>query len=224
MRTSKEFNNFYKKKDPWDVLKIDNTRNEIIKKIIKKYQYNKTLELGCGEGNFCKYFNKKNLKCNDISLIALKRLKKKYPMIKTIKKDMLKINFEKFDSIFAFECIYYFSQQERLQFFLKIKKFLKKNKVFIFSTPIIGNSTYRYYFTDRELKKIFKRFNINLIGEKKLNIYFPKKYKLDFFIRLVIRIIFKGMYAFKLSKYRHLILNILPQSFIYQKAYVLKKS
>jgi 16S rRNA A1518/A1519 N6-dimethyltransferase RsmA/KsgA/DIM1 with predicted DNA glycosylase/AP lyase activity len=93
MKTAKDFNNFYKKKDPWGVFKDDNTRIEIIKKIIEKYQINKTLELGCGEGNFTKYFKKENLICNDISSIALNRLKIKYPKIKIIEGDMLRINF-----------------------------------------------------------------------------------------------------------------------------------
>ena len=42
MRTAKEFNTFYKKKDPWGVLKSNDTRNIIIKKIIEKYQTKKT--------------------------------------------------------------------------------------------------------------------------------------------------------------------------------------
>lgn len=224
MRTAKEFNTFYKKKNPWGVSKSNETRNIIIKKIIEKYQTKKTLELGCGEGNFTKYFKKKHLICNDISSLALNRLKIKYPKIKIIKGDMLKINFNNFDSIFAFECIYYLSKVERKKFFVKVKKFLTNNKVFIFSTPIIGNSIYRYYFTDRELKKIFKELNVSLINEKKLNIFYSNKYKLDFFIKLMIKIIFKLISICKLNKYIHLILNILPERFIYQKVYVLKKS
>lgn len=224
MRTAKEFNSFYKKKDPWGFLKSNDTRNEIIKNTIEKYQTNKTLELGCGEGNFTKYFKKKDLICNDISSIALNRLKIKYPKIKIIKGDMLKINFNNFDSIFAFECIYYLSEVERKKFFVKVKKFLTNNKVFIFSTPIIGNSIYRYYFTDKELKKIFKKLNVSLINENKLNIFYSNKHELDFFIRLMIKIIFKLMSICKLNKYRYLILRILPERFIYQKVYVLKKS
>lgn len=224
MRTAKDFNNFYKKKDPWGLLKFDDTRNEIIKKIIEKYQKNKTLELGCGEGFLTQYFKKKHLICNDISSIAIKRFKKQYPNIKTINGDMLKINFNNFDCIFAFECIYYLSKKDRKKFFFKISNFLKKNKTFVFSTPIIGNSIHRYYFTDKELKKIFKEFKINLISEKKLNVFYPNKNKLNLFIRLILIIIFKLMSICQLNKYRYLILNTLPKKFIYQKLYVLKKS
>ncbi len=224
MRTARDFNNYYKKKDPWNFSTSDDTRDEIIEKIIKKYQKNKTLELGCGEGSLTHYFKKKHLICNDISKIALKRFKKKYPKIKTIKGDMLKVNFNDYDSIFAFECIYYLLKKERKKFFVKVDRFLKKNKTFVFSTPIIGNSVYRYYFTDKELKKIFKQFNFNLISERKLNVFYPNKLKLNFLAILIIQIIFKSMYILKLNKYRYLILNILPEKFIYQKLYVLKKS
>ena len=117
MITAKYFNNLYKKKDPWNLEKIEDTKDEIIEKIIKKYKKNKTLELGCGEGSLTHYFKKKHLICNDISKIALKRFKKKYPKIKTINANMLNINFNNYDSIFAFECIYYLSKIERKKFF-----------------------------------------------------------------------------------------------------------
>ena len=99
---------------------------------------------------------------------------------------------------------------------------LTNNKVFIFSTPITGFTDNN--FTDKELKKIFKELNVSLINEKKLNVFYSNKYKLDFFIRLIIKIIFKLISICKLKKYSYLILNILPERFIYQKVYVLKKS
>ena len=222
MRTDKEFNLLYKKKNPFRVLESNDTRNVIIKKIIETYQTNKTLELGCGEGNFTQYLKKKHLTCNDISSIALNRAKIKYPKIKIINGDMLKINLNNFDSIFAFDCVYYLSKVERKKFFVKVKKFLTNNKVFIFSTPITGFTDNN--FTDKELKKIFKELNVSLINEKKLNVFYSNKYKLDFFIRLIIKIIFKLISICKLKKYSYLILNILPERFIYQKVYVLKKS
>ena len=63
-----------------------------------------------------------------------------------------------------------------------------------------------------------------MISENSLNVFYSNKHILDFFTKLMIKIILKLMSICKLDKYRHLILNILPEKFIYQKVYVLKKS
>ena len=80
------------------------------------------------------------------------------------------------------------------------------------------------YYNKLLINIIFKELNVSLINEKKLNVFYSNKYKLDFFIRLIIKIIFKLISICKLKKYSYLILNILPERFIYQKVYVLKKS
>ena len=222
MRTKEEFDKFYKKKDPWCVSNKYNERNEKINLLIKKYQIGKTLDLGSGEGNFLKYFNKSRLHCNDISTIAIKRLKLKNKNLKCINKDFLKINFNKYDSIFAFETIYYLKKKERILLFKKIKNFLRNKKVFIFSTPIIGKSIHRYYFTDIELKKKFKEFDMKLILEERLNLYNPNKFFFDIYISIILRILIKFFSLLRLERYNFIILNNIPLRFIYQKAYVLK--
>ena len=55
-KKKKYFNNFYKNKDPWNVEKTYNEKKIKINKLILKYQKKKTLELGCGRGEFDKIF------------------------------------------------------------------------------------------------------------------------------------------------------------------------
>ena len=213
MRNEKDFNKFYKTKDPWGVSTNKNSRNFILKKIFKKYikKSDNVLELGCGEGNFSKYINK--IGCNsigiDISGIAIERAKKlKLSNYKFERKELLDLKFN-CDIILAIEVIYYLNDEERTEFF---KKLQNKNIKLILSTPIIGKNQYRKYFTDNEIKKIISNFKFKLIEEKKLNF--------NGGIRFIGRIFFNRFMCE--SHLSSLVLQILPNKYIYQKVYVVE--
>ena len=56
-----EFERFYEKVDPWQVLN-KNIRNYVVKRVLRKNLKSnyKTIEIGCGEGNFLKKYVKIN--------------------------------------------------------------------------------------------------------------------------------------------------------------------
>ena len=220
MRSAEDFNKFYKKEDPWYVQKYFDTRNIIISEIIKKHNKKKSLELGSGEGNFTKFFSEPNHTANDISSIALERLKRKFPSVKLMHGDMLDINFDDFDVIFAIEVIYYLSEKERDLFFKKVKQFTSLKKEFIFSSPIIGRNIHRYYFTPKDIYDKIKKNDLKIIYEVPLN-YYPCE------DNLIMKIISKSLYIVikifeKLKIYSVLkfIVKNLPDKFVYQKLFI----
>ena len=125
---------------------------------------------------------------------------------------LLEVNYLSFDIVIAVEVIYYLSNKERVTFFESLKG--KKIRL-IFSTPIIGENQYRIYFKNEAIKRIVKNLNFRLIEEKNLNFYGSR----NFIFRILNKIFFNKYLCETYFSYK--ILQFLPKSMIYQKAYVI---
>lgn len=123
-------------KDIW-INKYEDIINEIPK--------GKCLDLGCGIGQYTKYFKEKGFEVIsfDISDIALETLKSNMPDAKTKKLDMAQtfpLANESFDVVVANLSIHYFDYETTKKLLNEIKRVLKKGGYFIGSV----NSTKTY--------------------------------------------------------------------------------
>ena len=165
-------------------LKEDNLEN-IEELWIRKYEnifmakeYKKVLDLGCGIGQYTKYFLENNFEvvATDISEKALNYLKKEYPNVKTILQDMtekFKFDDNEFDIVFANLSIHFFSEKDTQKLIKEIKRILKPNGLFIGSV----NSTRAYEFIKDHVTKIEENYydsngrNVRLWNESQLDYY-----------------------------------------------------
>jgi len=211
-----EFERFYEKVDPWQVLN-KNIRNYVVKRVLRKNLKSnyKTIEIGCGEGNFSIEINKI---CNksvgiDISSKAIERARTLELRNYIFKQgDLLNFDYSKYDCVIALEVIYYLAKKEQREFFEKICK----NKLIIFSAPIIEKNQYRSYFTEQELKKIFYNNKLKIIEEKNLSFFGQK----SIVHRILNKLLFSNYLSENFISYK--ILQALPSGLIYQKIYILK--
>ncbi len=105
------------------------------------------LDLGCGVGQYSKYFYDKGFEVTsaDISELALDYLSKKYADIKTVRIDMTqKLPFDdgSFDIVFANLSIHFFCEKDTVSLIAEIKRILKDGGLFIGSCN--SSKAYKY--------------------------------------------------------------------------------
>lgn len=172
----------------WDDLYWEKHLKEDLENIeelwIKKYenilpQTGKVLDLGCGVGQYTKYFLDKNYEvvATDISYKALEYLKNKYSNVETIKQDMTKsfnIKDNEFDIVFANLSIHFFNEKDTINLLKEIKRILKPNGLFIGSV----NSTKAYEFIKDHVTPIQENYYnsngrlVRLWNEEEFNKFF----------------------------------------------------
>ncbi len=107
----------------------------------------KLLDLGCGVGQYSKYFYDKGFEVTsaDISKLALDYLSKKYKDINTVRIDMtepLPFADKSFDVVFANLSIHFFSKNDTCALIAEVKRILKDGGIFIGSCN--SSKAYKY--------------------------------------------------------------------------------
>ena len=128
---------------------LDNIEDAWVDKyeqIISKYS-GKLLDLGCGVGQYSKYFYDKGFSVTsaDISERALAYLTEKYNAIDTVRVDMtepLPFEDESFDVVFANLSIHFFSENDTASLLSEIKRVLKDDGIFVGSCN--SSKAYKY--------------------------------------------------------------------------------
>jgi len=134
--------------------------------LLPKLRNMKVLCLGCGAGEECAYLKSKgaNVTGIDISNVLLKLAKKNNPDIKFKLMSIEKLNFpaNHFDIVYSSLTLHYSNNWQKV--FKQVKKVLKKNGTFLFSThnPI-------YWHKDNYLKP------------RKINDIWHKKFKVSYY-------------------------------------------
>ena len=105
------------------------------------------LDLGCGVGQYSKYFSDKGFEVTsaDISERALEYLSAKMPQISTVRLDMtepLPFADKSFDVVFANLSIHFFSKAETEALIGEIKRILKDDGIFVGSCN--SSAAYKY--------------------------------------------------------------------------------
>ena len=155
------------------------------KNLIEKYSIHDILELGCGQGRDCTFFA--SLNCNvvatDISENAINFVKnikneKKLDNLELFVHDSTKpMNFknEMFDLVYSNLAFQFFDHNQLSEIFKNIKKVMKNDSFFLFSTKKSGDKYYnfgnkvsenafeykgitRFFFDKIELEKILKKY------------------------------------------------------------------
>jgi SAM-dependent methyltransferase len=107
----------------------------------------KLLDLGCGVGQYSKYFSDKGFSVTsaDISERALSYLSGKYPYIGTVRVDMtepLPFADKSFDVVFANLSIHFFSESDTRSLTAEVKRILKDDGIFVGSCN--SSKAYKY--------------------------------------------------------------------------------
>ena len=107
----------------------------------------KLLDLGCGVGQYSKYFYDKGFKVTsaDISERALNYLSEKYSDIEVVRIDMteaLPFDDKSFDVVFANLSIHFFSEKDTRALIAEVKRILKDNGIFVGSCN--SSKAYKY--------------------------------------------------------------------------------
>lgn len=107
----------------------------------------KLLDLGCGVGQYSKYFYDKGFEVTsaDISELALDYLSKKYKDINTVRIDMtepLPFADKSFDVVFANLSIHFFSENNTRSLIAELKRILKDDGIFVGSCN--SSKAYKY--------------------------------------------------------------------------------
>lgn len=209
MRTSHDFDSYYKSPDPWQIAKASR-RDKALAAIVTPYTAGKSvLELGCGEGHLTGliFSNAKAVKGVDISPIAISRAAAHgLRNASFVTADFLDISFAGYDVIAAIECLYYLAPAEQEAFFRKLE--IEHQGLFVLSGPIIGSNEYRTYFKHDSVIETFRRHGLSVVEWRNLNAYRKAGYaataaaaacRLPFGDRLV---------------------PFLPERFVYQRCYI----
>ena len=221
MRTKCDFDRFYKSGDPWGVNKYDWTiRDRVIYEVAWSHAKGKfVLEIGCGEGNHTRRIFSEvcsRVFAVDISEVAISRLRElKLKNVTYLVDDMLHVDLdEKYEVIFALECLYYLSSDEQEEFWLKLKN-QARGKLFVMSCPIIGANEHRRYFRENDLVSTFEKFGFNVIESRNISFKWSEK-TLD-------RVLFNVL---RLAEFIGLLnpatIQLLPDGWVYQKIFVIR--
>ena len=155
------------------------------------------LDLGCGIGQFSKWFMKNgyDVISSDISKIALEKVKEFNPnVINLDMREQLPFEDNKFDIVFANLSIHYFSDKDTKKLMNEIKRILKKDGLFIGSVNGIqglekiketaNELEYHYYYNNdkyirlfdiNDVKKYLDIFDIIKIDERETTRFEHKK-------------------------------------------------
>ncbi len=148
-------------------------------KIINSIPRGSVLDLGCGIGQYSKYFLNKGFDVisADISVSALNKLKETIENANIVKLDMsktLNFNDNTFDLFFANLSIHYFDKSTTEKLIDEIKRILKNGGYFIGSV----NSTKYYEFIKDNIVKVDDNYylrdgiNIRLFDRRQFEEYF----------------------------------------------------
>lgn len=153
---------------------------------VKKYEdiflnrnYKKVLDLGCGIGQYTRYFIEKDFDvvATDISAKALNYLSKNNPTVKTVLQDMtdkFKFDDNEFDIVFANLSIHFFNENDTYELLKEIRRILKPNGLFIGSV----NSSSAYEFIKEHVTQIEENYynsngrNVRLFNESQFEKFF----------------------------------------------------
>lgn len=153
--------------------------------IIDKIPKENCLDLGCGLGQYTKYFsdNGFTVTAADISEIALENVKKNNPNTKTIVLDMSKkLPFldNSFDLVFANLSIHYFDTKTTIFLLKEIKRILKNDGYFIGS--VNSDKTFKFLKESKKIEDNFYQENerfVRLWNQDQFNNFFKDYIKLE---------------------------------------------
>lgn len=119
----------------------------------------KVLDLGCGIGQYTRYFLEEGCEvvASDISFKALEYLAQKTPGIKVVQQDMsekLKFEDDSFDIVFANLSIHFFSKEDTENLIKEIRRILKSGGYFVGSV----NSTAAYEYIKDHVVEIEENY------------------------------------------------------------------
>lgn len=213
MRTATDFNAFYATPDPWRIANASFRDKVLFKRLEKFVSRRNVLELGCGEGHLTKtvYYPARTITGIDISDLAIERAKAlNLPNASFQVADFLQTSFEGYEVIAAIECIYYLSPQEQEAFFAKVAR-EHPGKPLLLSGPIIGSNEHRTYLTHAGLLETFRRHGFSVIECRNL---YPRR--TGFLSTLAAALVRAPLFLWTL--------DLLPDSFVYQRLYAIKKA
>ena len=129
-----------------DLENIENSWVDKYEKVISAHK-GKLLDLGCGLGQYSKYFLDKEFDVTsaDISERALAYLSEKYEGIKTVQIDMtepLPFADKSFDLVFANLSIHFFSEKDTHSLISEVKRILNDDGIFVGSCN--SSKAYKY--------------------------------------------------------------------------------
>ena len=129
-----------------DLENIENSWVDKYENVISAHK-GKLLDLGCGVGQYSKFFYDKgfNVTSADISELALNYLSEKYSDIKTVRIDMtepLPFADKSFDVVFANLSIHFFGEKETHALIAEVKRILKDDGIFVGSCN--SSKAYKY--------------------------------------------------------------------------------
>jgi SAM-dependent methyltransferase len=211
MRTAADFNCFYGTQGPWRISSA-RFRDKILRRSISRFIPGKSvLELGCGEGHLTQaiFGDAKSVSGIDLSDIAIDRAKARAISNAQFRSgDFLNISFEGFDVIAAIECLYYLTSNDQAAFFDKVAREHRGN-ILIISGPIIGQNEHRQYFTHSGLSDTLARRGSSILEFHNLNVY--RRGLLSNVAAAFVRFPFGAR-----------LLDLLPDTLIYQRCYIIR--
>jgi len=212
MRTASDFNRFYVEEDPWKIASA-RFRDKVLRDRLSKFIRDRSvLELGCGEGHLTAtaFQGAASVKAIDISDVAIERAKARgLPYAQFQVGDFMSTPFSGYDVIAAIECLYYLSQEEQQDFFDKVGR-EHPGKVLLLSGPIIGQNNHRVYFTHKGLLETFARHGFSIIEYR--NLYTIRRGLISTAASALVRLPL-GLF----------LMDLLPETFIYQRLYAVMK-
>lgn len=208
MRTAADFNLVYASPDPWLTAKPSVRERNLRRFILPIIEGKSVLELGCGEGHLTRKLLSRasNVTAIDISSVAISRAQSQRIANATFFcGDFLDISFARHDIVLALECLYYLSIEEQERFFGKLAR-EHAGRLIALSSPIIDDAR---YFSRDALPRFAAAMGFHLVDQHNLSIYWK-----PFSLRIVANLA-------KLPS-GHLLVDILPDSVIYQRLYLLR--
>lgn len=168
------FEDIYLKEDPWFTKRGVHEQYRIRKTFeeIKKFgSFEKTLDIGCGEGAFTKYLSRisKQVLATDISERAIDRAKEYLAENNVIflAEDAKDLKFiDKFNLIVALEVLYYLDDADQLELLENVKNVLAEKGIFALSVVVNNKKYYNYGTIIDMVGKNFRIIKIVTISSK----------------------------------------------------------